>query len=91
MPLSLRLIGLSANPTRKGRDMTEKQRLTDDEMDFLLRLLSGKKLQIADRKQDKVRQRMRRSGFAEVVMNPRRWVITEAGKSALLAQREKEQ
>ncbi|WP_164834488.1 hypothetical protein [Sinorhizobium meliloti] len=58
-------------------------KLTDREKDFLSRVKVGARLRLADRDEDKVRQRMRRLGFAEVVMNPRRWVLTEAGRQAL--------
>lgn len=58
-------------------------KLTDREKDFLIRVKVGARLRLADRDEDKVRQRMRRLGFAEVVMNPRRWVLTEAGRQAL--------
>lgn len=57
--------------------------LTEREKDFLSRVMVGARLRLADREEDKVRQRMRRLGFAEVVMNPRRWVLTEAGRAAL--------
>ncbi|MDX0007849.1 hypothetical protein GOB40_14020 [Sinorhizobium meliloti] len=57
--------------------------LTEREKDFLSRVKVGARLRLADRDEDKVRQRMRRLGFAEVVMNPRRWVLTEAGRAAL--------
>ncbi len=58
-------------------------KLTPDERDFLSRIRDSRRLRLADRQEDKIRQRMRRAGFAEVVMNPRRWVITEAGRAAL--------
>lgn len=58
--------------------------LTEHEIQFLDALHHGLKLGLASREQDKARQKMRRLGFAKVVMNPRRWVITPAGREALL-------
>lgn len=57
--------------------------LTDKEREFLTRLAMGVPLALADRPEDRARQRCRRAGFAEVLMRPRRWVITEAGRQAL--------
>lgn len=57
--------------------------LTAEERDFLERVRDGRVLKLADRPQDRVRQSCRRRGFAEVAMNPRRWVITPAGRAAL--------
>lgn len=59
--------------------------MTADQRDFLERLRDGRKLGVADRAQDKVRQQCRRAGWAEVLMNPRRWTITDAGRRALAA------
>ena len=58
-------------------------KLSNRELDFLRRVRDGERLRLADRDEDKVRQRVRRAGLAEVVMNPRRWVITDAGRAAL--------
>jgi len=58
-------------------------KLTAHEIEFLQAVLTGTRLPLADRKQDRVRQRVRKMRLAEVVMNPRRWVITESGRSAL--------
>lgn len=58
-------------------------KLTEAELDFLRRVESGKRLPLADRKQDRLRQQVRKMQLAEVVMNPRRWVLTEAGRTAL--------
>jgi hypothetical protein len=58
-------------------------KLTTEERDFLERVRDGRVLKLADRPQDRVRQSCRRRGLAEVVMNPRRWVITPAGRNAL--------
>jgi hypothetical protein len=60
--------------------------LSPDEQDFLCRVRDGKRLRLADRDQDRIRQRMRKYCLAEVVMNPRRWVITDAGRLALQSQ-----
>ena len=60
--------------------------LTPQEIDFLTRVRDGLRLALADRKEDRVRQRVRKAGLAEVVMNPRRWVITDAGRRALQEQ-----
>ena len=57
--------------------------LTDRERDFLQSVWNGTRLRLADREEDKVRQKMRKAGLAEVVMSPRRWVITDAGRAAL--------
>ena len=58
-------------------------KLTTREWDFLVRLRGGLKLRPADRQDDRARQKMRKAGYAEVVMSPRRWLITEAGRRAL--------
>jgi hypothetical protein len=57
--------------------------LSPDERDFLARLRDGSRLKLADRKEDRVRQKLRKLGFAAVVMGPRRWVLTDAGRTAL--------
>lgn len=57
--------------------------LSEAEQDFLERLRGGRAIGLADRAADKVRQRMRRLGYAKVVMNPRRWVLTDAGRAHL--------
>jgi hypothetical protein len=59
--------------------------LTSDQRDFLKRLQNGAPLRIADRAQDKVRQQMRKAGYAAVVGNPRRWRLTSEGAAALRA------
>lgn len=58
-------------------------KLDPNERDFLRRVRDGKPLKPADREEDKVRQRMRRFGLAEVLMKPRRWSVTDAGLRAL--------
>lgn len=58
-------------------------KLTSDQSDFLSRVRDGKLLKSADRAEDKVRQFCSRNGLAKVEMNPRRWVITEAGRAAI--------
>lgn len=57
--------------------------LTDDHMEVLRRLRDGRHLPIADRKQDRVRQSLRKAGMIQCVMNPRRWVLTDFGQSIL--------
>lgn len=61
------------------------ERLTEAQRDFLLRVLHGRPLKLADRAEDRVRQSVRRAGLAMVAPGPRRWVITEAGRRALEA------
>jgi hypothetical protein len=53
--------------------------LSKFEEDFLLRLVRGEKLRLADREEDKARQKVRKLGLAEVVMKPRRWSVTAKG------------
>ena len=57
--------------------------LSERELEFLSRVATGVRLRLADREEDRIRQRMRQAGFAEVVMSPRRWIITPAGRDAL--------
>lgn len=57
--------------------------MTNQQAEFLLRLRDGRPLGLADRVEDRARQWCRRNGLAEVLPNPRRWVITEAGRKAL--------
>jgi hypothetical protein len=59
------------------------EKLNIDELDFLQRVRDGRRLRLADRYQDRVRQRMRRAGLVEVLMEPRRWSITDLGRRAL--------
>lgn len=58
-------------------------KLTEAQRDFLQRVSNGTRLKLADRQEDRVRQFCRREGLAAVVMNPRRWTITPAGRAAL--------
>jgi hypothetical protein len=58
-------------------------KLTEREIDFLTRVRDGRPLRIADRPEDRARQRMSKAKYAECVMGPRRWVITDAGLAAL--------
>jgi len=58
-------------------------KLTEAQRDFLERIRDGRRLRTADRQEDKVRQFCRKNGLAAVAMEPRRWVITEAGRLAL--------
>lgn len=59
------------------------EKMTADERDFLERIRDGRRLEPADRVEDKARQRMRRAGLAEILMKPRRWSLTDAGRAAL--------
>lgn len=59
------------------------EKLNADERDFLERVHGGKSLKPADRYEDRLRQRMRRFGLVEVLMKPRRWSLTPAGRDAL--------
>lgn len=58
-------------------------KLTPEQQDFLERVRDGRPLKLADRAEDRVRQFCRNKQLAQVVMNPRRWVITDAGRQAL--------
>lgn len=58
-------------------------KLTEREIDFLDRVATGARLRLADREEDRIRQKLREAGLAKVVTNPRRWVITEAGRQAM--------
>lgn len=60
-------------------------KLTDKQHRFLDDLLMGRRLRLATREEDRVRQSCRKAGFAEVLQNPRRWALTEAGRAALSA------
>lgn len=53
--------------------------LSPRENEFIDRLAKGSKLRLADREEDKARQRVRKLGLAEVLMNPRRWSLTAKG------------
>jgi hypothetical protein len=55
------------------------------ERNFLRSLIIGARLSAATREEDKARQFCRKHGLAEFVMNPRRWVITDAGRKAMEA------
>jgi hypothetical protein len=57
--------------------------MTPAQREFLERLRDGRRLGLADRVEDRARQKCRRLGYAVVVVNPRRWVITDAGLAAL--------
>lgn len=57
--------------------------INERERDFLQRVADGKALRLADRQEDRLRQRMRKAGFVEVLSKPRRWAITETGRQAL--------
>ncbi len=50
---------------------------------FLERIRDGKRLPPANRYEDRARQFCRKNGLAEVLQNPRRWSITDAGRRAL--------
>lgn len=54
-------------------------RLDDRARCFLRRVCAGQKLRLADREEDRARQKCRRLGLVEVVMNPRRWIARPLG------------
>lgn len=64
--------------------------LTPAHIDFLERVQNGRKLKLADRKEDRVRQACRKAGLVEVLPEPRRWFITSACRAALLRSKEQE-
>lgn len=64
-------------------DKQTEPQLTPAERDFLEQVARGKVEPVVYREDDKARQRMRRAGYAEVVMKPRRWVLTDAGRKLL--------
>ena len=57
--------------------------LSAEEYDFINRVLRELPLPLADRKQDRVRQRLRRLGLVEVAKKPRRWQATIDGIKSL--------
>lgn len=61
--------------------MSEK--LTGGERRFLECVRDGLPLRLADRQEDRLRQKMRRLGLAVVLKQPRRWSVTPAGLAAL--------
>ena len=65
-------------------------KLTERQTDFLDALVHGRRLRLADRTEDRARQFCRKNGLAVIVKNPRRWEITDAGRSALKAAREQQ-
>ena len=60
--------------------------LTVAEKDFMTRVKNGSRLGVADRLEDRLRQKLRRLGLVEVLKNPRRWSITEKGLAAMETQ-----
>jgi len=56
--------------------------LTEREFDFLHRVVTGDRLRLADRDEDRVRQKLRKLGLVKVVSSPRRWVLRGAGAEA---------
>lgn len=57
--------------------------LNERDIDLLTRIRDGRNLRPADRFEDRSRQKMRKLGFAQVIVNPRRWIITDAGRAVL--------
>lgn len=57
--------------------------LSAGDRDFLCRVKIGARLRIADRIEDKIRQKMRRAGFAVFNRGTGKWGITNAGRAAL--------
>ncbi len=63
-----------------GVDLLElADQLGPSEIDFLHDVCDGRKPGLADRREDRARQRCRRKGLVKVVKNPRRWVATPLG------------
>lgn len=62
-----------------------REKLNSDELDFLIRVSEGRRLRPADRHEDRFRQRLRKKGLVEVLMNPRRWSVTPAGHAHIVA------
>lgn len=56
--------------------------MTEPEFKFMQCIFLNRRLPLADRVSDKMRQRLRKQGLIECVMNPRRWVITDEGAKA---------
>ena len=50
---------------------------------FLRKVNQGEKLGLACRKQDKIRQKLRRMGYAEYIGKPKQWVLADAGINLL--------
>lgn len=57
--------------------------LTKAEAEFLERLNRNYPLKLADRKEDRARQGCRRKGLASWGGKPKRWRLTEAGRTFL--------
>ena len=55
------------DPVKVADTLSEAQR------DFLERVCTGRKLGLASRAEDKVRQSLRRMGLVHVAQEPRRW------------------
>ena len=67
----------AVEPKRKDTPLVKEKK------DFLFRVKHNRALKISNRNQDRIRQACRRDGYAKVVMNPRRWVITPEGENYL--------
>ena len=63
-------------------------KLTKDELRFLEDVRCRRRPGVADRVADRMRQRLRKAGIVEVVMNPRRWQLTDKGRALLDALKE---
>jgi len=64
----------------KGEDVAAVAAgLTKAQAEFLAAVCDARKLGLADRAADKVRQSLRRAGLVHVVQNPRRWVAKPLG------------
>lgn len=54
--------------------------LSEAQREFLVRVCDGRRLGLADRQEDRVRQKMRRMGLVFVAKEPRRWEARPLGQ-----------
>src|SRR5687768_9322341 len=54
-----------------GKGMSDERALNEREYDFLKRVCCGQDLRLADREEDRARQKVRRMNLVEVLPNPR--------------------
>lgn len=57
--------------------------LTDEHVELIRRIRDGRVLPLADRRQDRIRQKCRKAGLIQCVSSPRRWVVTQMGLHVL--------
>lgn len=63
-------------------------RLTDAQRLFLERIFIGGRMNLADREQDRIRQSCRRLGLCEYAGTPKKWRLTDLGRSSLTPDKE---